>query len=297
MTAFVFLLPAHLSAQTLDPQAWTQKDGGYVIKLWLSRTDTRQEFNTFAKRTALFSEYPGVMGGEYASTDINLDAEYGVSEDFTIIGMTRLRSSTSEYSDSELVQRPNGGFGDVYLAGRLNLIESPISAVAQVGWNIPLADTGSINAVALGAGTMDFDARVAVGYKLPIPGFSNYIQSMYGYVFRGGNFGNEIIYLEEVGFMLFGDHIGLHGVFDGSITQGPVAPPDTSVSNTGFGFLNNQTYSRLTAGVFVPVGQKIRLFFDWTTVMNGRATFAGNTVAIGVAFNRVWDTPLGPKGK
>ncbi|HZV12771.1 MAG TPA: hypothetical protein VFA55_06105, partial [Candidatus Kapabacteria bacterium] len=27
MTAFGFLLPALLPAQTLDPQAWTQKDG------------------------------------------------------------------------------------------------------------------------------------------------------------------------------------------------------------------------------------------------------------------------------
>ncbi len=284
-------LPLRLCAQ-----AWTLPEGGYEINLDLSRIDTKQEFNAMGMHESLYSLYPSFTQGEYVSTKVSLYAAYGVSDNFTLIGAASYINSVSTYisNDTNFNQFPNSGFGDIYLAGRLAILNGPVALAAQAGWKLPVADTGGPVAVALGDGQMDFDASVAAGYQIPIPGVPNHIQSKWGFLFRGGSFADAIIYKESLDAMLFQSAIGFRAVFDGQIAQGPVPIPDTTLPNTGFGIRTNITFSRLALGLIIPIRKKTDINIDWTTVTNGRGVFAGNTFSIGIAFHREQDSPLAP---
>lgn len=292
LLAFVLMA---LCAHRVQADAWTQKEKSYLVKVQFSRIDTRQEFNVRGIRAPLFSEFAGVAEGEYSTTDISFYGEYGFTDAFTVIGATQYRQSTSSNVDSFLVQRPNSGFGDVFVAGRVQLLDAPLAGSVQVGVKFPLADTGSAIAVALGNGEMDFEALAAVGKEFYAVGVPWIAQGEWGFHFRGGNYGDEIMYGAQVQAEL-GGKVQLRGKVDGLITQGKVhAPVFNEQISPGFALTSNRTVMRATAGTSYLVSKKLKFFLDWTTVIDGRNTLAGNIINLGVAFTPGPPNPLTPK--
>lgn len=279
----------------LCADAWNLHEGDYRISLLFSRIDSRQEFNGLARPAKYLSEFSSIHDGEYSTTDLILRSAYGVTPDITLIGETQFRQSTLSYVDSFLVQRPNSGIGDIYLAGRWGIIEVPFALSVQVGWKIPLADTGNAASVALGDGEMDFDGVVAAGIERSIGGFSLAAQSQFGMLFRGGNYGTAMLYREEFGVTLPGGHVGVHTALHGFITQGPIVIPTGEDFSAGFGLTNNRTLMEWTIGAHFKVSRKLMFVIDLSRGTAGRSTLTGNTFSLGISLSPGESNPLSPK--
>ena len=293
--AVAFLI-ASICASTAFADAWTQREGDYLIKLSFSRIDTRTEFDVNGRRAALFSEYSGVQDGEFSTTDLTFYGEYGFTDAFTVLVMGQFRQATASHVDSFLVTRPNSGLGDVYIAGRVRIPELPFASSIQVGAKIPAADTGSVTTVALGSGSMDFDALLNVGTEQDVGRTTLRVQGDWGFRFRGGNYDDAILYGADLSAIFPGGKLSAHGGVNGSITQGKIFIPDpTSAISPGFALTGNQTSMQAFIGAAFHSSKRLQFFFDWTTVLDGRSTLGGNLIALGVAFTPGQPTPLAPK--
>jgi hypothetical protein len=292
MAAMLTVLTAPVHA---NEPAWVMKPGAVETGFSFSRVDTRQAFLADGTRGTLFATYQRQRDGEYASNIVRGEVLYGAADDFTLIGSVAFHQSNSQYADSLLVQRPNSGLGDIYLAGRYSLVNGTIGSAIQVGWKIPAADTGSVSAVALGNGTMDFEVTACGGWCERLAGVTTLMQATAGYRFRGGGYGDELLFGVEAQAWVVGERIGVRIAVDGRLTQGEVLAPPATGNSSGFGFLMNTSSTSVATGVGVRLSQKMRADVSWRTVVAGENAMAGNTVLIGVTLTPFHATPISPR--
>ncbi len=283
------------AAADAEDLAWVLAPNGWQSEFSFSRIDTRQAFGADGTRQRLFAPYSRQGDGEYASNVVRGEVRFGASEDFTLLGVVSFHQANSQYADTLLVQRPNSGLGDIYFAGIYALTRGEFASSLTVGWKIPAADTGSATAVALGTGTMDFDAIASAGWAPTFDVVSPRLSASVGYRFSGGDLANKILYSAAAEGWFAHRVLALRLALDGTETTGDVRTPSPSSNSATFGIVMNTASTAASIGARAQLSPRVRLGVDWSTVLAGKNAFAGNTIAIGVLLTPPQATPIAPK--
>lgn len=252
--------------------AWTQKKGGYYVKLSGGYLNTTQDFDAAGDKVD--------KDGEGKLRDVNCTAylEYGISNELTFVATAPYKNmkDTRTFQTGTALER-RWGFGDVEVRMRRLLWNRDFVASVAAGGKIPTWYEEDENTrVPLSTRKIDGDARLLVGRSLyPLPG---YVTGEAGYRLRGGTFSNEWFYTLEAGMTV--DRILIKGFVSGIRTFGNCDPGDE------VGLIGDQNILKIAPGIIYRVNPRVEVSLDLIHVASGCNTTAGNTFFIGVALKR-----------
>ncbi|MDE2999123.1 MAG: hypothetical protein OXU79_08605 [Gemmatimonadota bacterium] len=252
--------------------AWTQKKGGYYLKLSGGYLNTTQDINAAGDRVR--------KDGEGELRDINCTGylEYGIYDDLTLVATAPYKNmkDTRTFQTGTALER-RWGFGDVEVRLRRLMWNRDFVASVAAGGKIPTwYEDDESTRVPLSSKKIDGDARLLIGKSLyPLPG---YVTGELGYRLRGGTFSNEWFYTLEAGFTY--DRILIKGFISGIRTFGDCEPGDE------VDLIGDQNILKIAPGVIYKLNSRVELSLDLIHVASGCNTTAGNTFFVGVALKR-----------
>ncbi len=252
--------------------AWTQKKGGYYVKLSGGYLNTTKDIDAAGDKVD--------KDGEGRLRDVNCTAyvEYGIAGGLTFVASAPYKSmkDTRTFQTGTALER-RWGFGDVEVRMRRLLWDRDFVASVAAGGKIPTWYEEDENTrVPLSTRKIDGDARLLLGKSLyPLPG---YVTGEVGYRLRGGTFSNEWFYTLEAGMTY--DRILIKGFVSGIRTFGNCDPGDE------VGLIGDQNILKISPGIIYRVNPAVEVSLDLIHVASGCNTTAGNTFFIGVALKR-----------
>ena len=169
--------------------AWTRTKGGLYSQLTFNYYTTDENFDDDGDRVD-FSQ-----NGEFKDTNLSLYLEYGITDDFTLLGSIPYK--WLEYEDDTILERTNG-IADLELGlkYRLHAFQSGVLSVQGL-LKVPEAyDTD--DAIPLGNDQYDYEVRFLYGQSL-YPSIPGYFNVEIGYRFRAEAPADEFRFLVECG--------------------------------------------------------------------------------------------------
>ena len=252
--------------------AWTQKKGGYYLKLSGGYLNTTQDINAEGDKVR--------KDGEGRLRDVNCTAyvEYGIQDELTLVATAPYKSmkDTRTFQTGTALER-RWGFGDVEVRMRRLLWNRDFVASVAAGGKIPTwYEDDESTRVPLSSKKIDGDARLLLGKSLyPLPG---YVTGEVGYRLRGGTFSNEWFYTLEGGLTY--DRILIKGFISGIRTFGNCEPGDE------VDLIGDQNILKIAPGIIYKLNSRVELSLDLIHIASGCNTTAGNTFFVGVALKR-----------
>ena len=187
--------------------AWTQPAGVFYEKFAFNYYSADHIFDSSGNRIRT------PLNGKFSDHNLSNYFEIGITDRVTAITSLTYKWLHNEYTGADI--RANG-LGDTDLGARIKLYDGRAGIVSsQFILKIPGA-YGSTDALPLGNGQYDFEARLLYGRSLwpMIPGYAN-IEA--GYRWRAGAPSNEFRYLGEFG-MDFGKTLYGRVKLDGTLS-------------------------------------------------------------------------------
>ena len=265
------VLTLTLASQTFAG-AWTQKRGGYYLKLAGGYLNTTQDVNATGDKVD--------KDGEGRLRDVNCSAylEYGLSDELTLVASAPYKNmkDTRTFRTGTALER-RWGFGDVELRVRRLLWSRDFVASVAAGAKVPTWYEEDENTrVPLSTRKLDGDARLLLGKSLyPVPG---YVTGELGYRMRGGTFSNEWFYTLEAGVTV--DRVLIKGFISGIRTFGNCEAGDE------VGLVGDQNVLKIAPGIIYRLNSSVEVSMDLIHIASGCNTTAGNTFFVGVALKR-----------
>ncbi len=224
--------------------------------------------------------------------------EYGLTDDFTVIGKLPFKSYTSKRTVSTVYQTSDelattSGFADLEISGKYAIIHKPIVFAVESGLKIPLGYSvmPDNDGPRLGTGAMDVDGHLWFGgsfYPLPL-----YLTGSIGYRHRTGELNDEIVLQTEAGYTI-GDFL-IKSYF--KYVKNTSTPPDiygqpiTTPLPGGGGILpeiivGDQDIATIFPSVIYTLNDRIALQAEVSTVLAGKNTLSGTAYSIGLIYYR-----------
>ncbi len=189
LTFIVMLLLATALSSNVFAGAWTQPKGVFYEKIAFNYYYADHVFDSSKDRVRTPNN------GRFKDRNISNYFEIGITDYVTAITSFSYKWLHNDYTGGNFAAR---SFGDIDLGARIKLLEGKQGVVStQVLVKVP-GLYGSTDALPLGNGQYDLEARVLYGRSFwpLIPGYGN-IEA--GYRWRAGAPSNEFRYLAEVG--------------------------------------------------------------------------------------------------
>ena len=252
--------------------AWTQKKGGYYLKLAGGYLNSTEDIDATGSRI----QKAGL--GELRDVNYSLYLEYGVLNRLTLVASVpykRLRDTRTFATGKAFEKR--SGFGDLEMRLRWQAYQKSFVASLALGGKLPMwYDEDPNTRVPLSSTEIDVDGRLLLGKSLyPFPG---YLTGEFGYRKRGGNFSNELFYGLEAGVNV--DRFLFKGFVSGIHTSGMCA------TTAEVGLIGDQNVLKFSPGIIYNVNSKLEMSLDFIHVASGCNTGAGNTILFGFAFKK-----------
>ncbi|QEM70270.1 transporter [Geobacter sp. FeAm09] len=259
-----------VSAATAFAGAWTEPRGAFYEKLSYNYYYAHETFDGGGNRA-------GTAGnGKFTDNNISNYAEYGLTDDLTVINALTYKWLENENDDSRATA---AGIGDVDLGARYKLHESHAGIVsAQVLVKIP-GTYGKSDPLPLGNGQVDAELRFLYGRSLYpfIPGYANV---ELGYRWRTDGPADELRYLAEFGLdftkSVYG-RVKLDGIYsmdNGRKLDGSGNPTAT----------NNFDLGKLDVAVGYKIGPAWGLELSCRPDIYGQNTAAGTNYSLAVYY-------------
>ncbi len=299
LTSLSCALCVTMSAGPAVGGAWTQREGGYYLKIDGSFLTTGKELDFRGNRLDIFQERISFDDATFSDGGVSGYGEYGVTRKLTILGRLPFRRLSSErkvlggaYFDEKIEREITSGFGDLDIGARYGLGFSPLTVSVQGGMKFPLGydATPDDGGPPLGTGEVDSDIRILAGR-----GFSSwpvYLSGGIGYRLRGGSYHDEWLYEGEIGLSSgrWLVKIGLAGVENREAPQDLVGAPITTPLPGGGGsfvvLTGDQNYTKLNPSVSYAIGPGRWFTVELFDVVAGKNTIDGTTVSAGFVFAR-----------
>jgi hypothetical protein len=261
---------------------WTQKQGGYYVKASLNFFSTTEEFNLAGERKPLFSQFLDLTKAKFSDTNLNLYAEVGVMDWWTLVFTTAYKNYSSSGFNTFIQQNfenKANGIGDIIVGSRFCLLSQPIALALQPMVKLPTGETAQ--SIPLGTGKTDYEMRLQVGTGIPLP-VENYVTADIGYTKRGGEgFSDELPYFAELGISPFRGFT-LKMAVDGRKSVKIISNERTDPLNQNV-LIVDQDFTRLWGGIIYNLTPSVEFSIEVSTVVAGKNTVAGETVSIGFA--------------
>ena len=265
--------------------AWTQKKGAYYFKISFNNFSTNEQFSLVGVKQPLNLQFTNLADSEFKDRNFSIYAEYGVTDWFTAIATTTFKAySSTGFNLTDQLDFDNNvtGAGDLFVGGRLRLIAKPFKISLQPMIKLP---TGSNDSqIPFGTGNADYETRLQFGASLPLP-IQNYFTADAGYTVRGGqSFNNEVPYFAEFGVFPFRKLI-LKATLDGRKSVDTISSQAGVIGQSNESMLiSDQDLTRLGGGIIYSTSPAVQLSLEYSSIISGKNTLAGQTVSLGIAF-------------
>lgn len=299
---FYNMLLAIVFASAANAGAWTQKKGGYFLKIAGGRLSTGQEYDANGNLQRIAQEFDAVLQkSTYSEWVFQGYFEYGLTRSLTLIanfpykiaGADRTELSDFFPGGTRDTTFSTSGFGDLWASARLNVLRLPVVASLQGGVKLPLgyAKPGEIPGPALGNGETEYQISLLIGqgfHPLPL-----YVSGEIGYRVRNGALNDEILFGVEMGYTYNNAllKLALTGV---SNTRKPqVALEQTSPLPLTGGenmasarLFGDHDLLKLNAGFIYPLSDALSLDGGVFHVISGKNIIASTMFQLGVVLSR-----------
>lgn len=284
----------------LFPGAWTQKKGGYFLKVSGNYLFAKHEFNYLGKRINILEDYEVYKNTSFQDFSTTLYAEYGLNNWFTVIANLPFKVSTTErtetgvnYFTKRIVTVTTSGFSDLTLSGKVGILRKPLVFSVQSGVKIPLGYNRipENDGAALGTAEVDGEGYLLLGkslYPLPL-----YLTGGLGYRRRGGALRDEYLFAAEAG--VSGRSWLFKVTFDGVKNTG--TPPDlygsliiTPLPGGGGAFptilYGDQDYFKVSPGIIYDLKENLAVQLEAIHIAAGKNIISGTTYSLGIVLQR-----------
>jgi len=219
---------------------------------------------------------------------LQLLAEYGLSEDFTVgLAVPFGFISVKDYqpavppTSSMMVPPPreisNAGIGDLTASAQLKLLQrggSVLSAGVLAGF--PAGDTTNAEGLWLGDG--EFNVAPRILYGLSLRGLPAYLSAELGYNIRGVGYSDEIFGNLEAGYGMLERRLYLIVLL--SVLQSTNTEPSRDIPAARLGlYNNNREFVALTPKVLYKFGTGLGVVASYATATSGRNVAGGAVLA------------------
>ena len=288
--------------------AWTQKKGGYFLKLYSNYLFTKNEFNHDSKNVPIFNERIAFKDASFRDINVTFYGEYGLEDWLTLVGSLRFKSLQAEWQsylvppteDNEGIpagprSKPGTtGLADLTLGAKTKLFSAPFVLSLQSGVKIPLGYTQrpSNDGAPLGTGDVDLETQLLLGkslYPLPI-----YITGGFGFRQRGGALHDEWIYSFEAGYtsgkFLF--KVNFDGIRNTSTPPDiPGFPVETGGNGGGNDFpqipnVGDLHVNKLSPSIIYNVKNNVSIQLEALHVITGTNTTNGTIYSLGFIISK-----------
>jgi hypothetical protein len=298
MRRFVFLLIICAFVQNSFGGAWVQKKGGYFFKLSGTYFFAENEFNHEGEKLKILEERLVFDDVYFRDINFHMYMEYGLTDDFTLIGKLPFKSYTSKRTVSTVYQTSDelattSGFADLEISGKYAIFRSPVVFAVESGVKIPLgySETPDNDGPRLGTGAVDIDGYLWVGGSLhPLP---VYLTGSIGYRHRTGKLNDEIILQTEAGYTLGNFLIKSYFKYVKNTSTPPdlYGQPITTPLPGGGGVLpeiivGDQDIATIFPSIIYTLNEQIALQAEVSTVLAGKNTLSGTAYSIGLIYYR-----------
>jgi hypothetical protein len=298
----IFTIFFFLNLQITDAigGAWAQRKNGYYLKMAGNYLYTNQEFNHLGDKVDILEDFVVYENTAFQDFSIQFYFEYGLVDWFTLISDISYKNLTTKrtvrgvaYFDSRDISITTSGFSDLWLSGRLPLIQSPVMVSLQSGVKFPLgySTEPENDGATLGTGEIDGELALKLGRSFwPKP---LYFTGGVGYRFRGGPNHDEVLFKAEFGYTLqkFNIKLTIDGVRNTS------TPPDiygqTVIAPlTGGGgalpdiLYGDQDYLKFLPAVMYKFRENWGINFELIHTAAGRNIITGTTYSLGIVIIR-----------
>lgn len=236
-TLFVLMAIAMHSPSASAQSAWTQPDGGAFLQLSATRIGPYDTLYT--------SSGPDFRTGrEITETSFELYGEYGIAEDWTLVGNLPLRSmdagslvASPTIQPATIQEDTLTSLGNVLIGVRKQLSAGELAWAAQLDAELPTSSSEESSGLSTGLDAFTIRPMISVGR-----GFERaYVQAYAGLSARTNDYSSDWRLGAEAGYYLTGDLL-IAGTFDivDSFRDGDVSLSSERLQ-TGL-FLNDQEY-------------------------------------------------------
>ena len=294
---FVILIILLTVPAAAHAEAWLQKKRGYYTKLWGSYLFTGEEYNYLGEKQEIGAERPSVDDVWFRDVQIGFYGEFGLAEWLTLVAEVPFKILTEKKNQKpgplfpdNYIKTTNAGLGDLWLHGRFPLLQRATAMSIQAGFKIPLYTTDPDNdGATFGTGYVDVEGRFIIGRSLyPL---SAYIEASVGYVYRGGDFNDEVNFTGEAGYTWR----RLFAKLRFEAIENTVPPPDIDGGTViqplpgGGGTINDrligdQDSYKLLGVLTYSVTNHTQVSGEFWHVLGGANTLAGTTWALALIF-------------
>ena len=252
---------ALLVAGQAEGAAWSQKKGGYYVKVSGIFYSADEQFDGAGNR------HSSPLGESFNSGQAFAYVEYGARDRLTVIGATSLGRLTSEVGTARFTTT---ALGDLDIGVKYQLSDGPLVVAPYVKLKIP-AGYNEADVPALGTWDIDIEGRILASSSLyPVP---VYVGAELGMRLRSGRFSNQVPYVLEVGATP-SDRLFLKVVLDGV---------NTLVGSGGNLAAMNSMSMQVSEGDFTKIGfnAALKLWIDvsYDTIFRGKTWVPGDRSA------------------
>ena len=272
-TSLLWMCLLLLSRTQVFAGAWTQEKGHFYAKLMGSRFEAEEFFDDTGTKVPI-GNYDDLF--EDLSTSFYM--EYGLLDRLTVIFSLPAKQLTAE---NRFLVRETEGIGDVNLGAKYLLkgggLVLSLMGNAKIPTGYEKSSESLLTAPPLGAGQVDVETKFLAGTSFyPIPA---YVSGDIGFRARTEEFGNELTYALELGYM----------IVDRALLKGSVAGVKSLASDKDreeFDVLGivDQDFFKLGPGIIFKITDNLEFDVLYDRTVSGKNTGAGTTYGVGLAY-------------
>ncbi len=282
--------PAEPTARPAEGGPWNRIAGGYYVKFGLTWLSADAQFDPDGRRRTLYGDDPNFQNSDIGATDLDIHAEYGLTDWLTGVVSTQHQTVVREawfVPQQRDTTASASGLSDLWIDARVRLLprQWPTAVSASVGVKVPTAS--STQAIPLGTGAVDYQLLAAVGRTFELADItSGFARLTTGFRLRN-RASNEFLWSLETGVRVI-EPLQLRIRFNGTVSTADFAgqPALADGVTVDRALVLDQSFSRWSLGLRYDVNPGLELQAGYGRTFAGNNALASGSFSLGLAWKK-----------
>jgi hypothetical protein len=268
---FLFITMVLFTTSIVAQSPWTRAKGEGFMHL---------SVNAITYNKVYFNKIATKINYDVSDYTVSLYGEYGITNDFTLIGEIPFKIISAEFPNINKVN--NSDFSNVSLAGKYSLFNQGISVAAQAKVDFSTAYVDNVKRYYTGEPTYKLTPSLIVGWS----NAKMFIGTELGYAMRPA-FYNDLIFNAQIGYKLFNDKLTIMIPYQYRAVKDGTAALKWANDTKTYLYSSATQYSAFGLKLFYKYNLKSAISFAF---MGGSGDFIAAAPSINLGFSRF----LGP---